>query len=384
MEGEINGAEGRKGGEIRAAQKAESTQRVKISGGASLFPEPPPYSIVSRQMNILLGAYSLVSRTACRAKYALVKANIRSVRRAPLPVLSVGNLTVGGSEKTPLVMEILAFLERRGIRPALVSRGYKGSWEKTGGVLSDGTRLFGGWEEAGDEPCLIARRFPKAGIYVGKHRTRSCLAASEAGFGAVVLDDGFQHIGLARYLDIVLHDPASRAPLREGLPALRRAGILLLKMGHRADASAFAARFPTLDVFEYAVVVKDLSLLGDDEVLPPGALVGDDLSAFCGIARPGRFFDLLRGLRLGPVIRTEFPDHFPYPDAALEKLAADAVARRVKAFVTTEKDAVKLLDRTAFFRGIPVYVLRIGLDLPEAFFEKIAGLFPPKNEARLG
>jgi tetraacyldisaccharide-1-P 4'-kinase len=131
-------------------------------------------------------------------------------------------------------------------------------------------------------------------------------------------------------------------------------------------------------------VVKGLSLLGEEEVLKPAALAGDDISAFCGIARPGRFFDLLRGLRLGPLVRTEFPDHFPYPDAALEKLAEDAAARHVKAFVTTEKDAVKLLDRTAFFRGVPVYVLRIGLDLPEAFFEKIAGLFPSNNEVRLG
>jgi tetraacyldisaccharide 4'-kinase len=335
-------------------------------------------------MNILMGAYSLVSRAACRAKYALVKAGVRNVYHAPLPVISVGNLTMGGSGKTPLVMEILTFLERRGVRPALVARGYKGSWEKLGGVVSDGTRYYGNWQEAGDEPCLIARRFPQAGVYVGKHRYRSCLAAAEAGFDAVVLDDGFQHIRLARDLDIVLHDPASRAPLREGLPSLRRAGILLLKMGSRADADAFAARFPTLDVFEYTVAVKGLSLLGDEKILSPAALSGRDISAFCGIARPGRFFELLRGLRLGPLVRTEYPDHYPYPEAALQKLSAEAAARRAEAFITTEKDAVKLLGRTAAFRGVPVYILRIGLDLPDAFFEKIAGVLPRNNEARLG
>lgn len=335
-------------------------------------------------MNILLGAYSLVSRAVCRAKYASVKAGLRKVHRAPLPVISVGNLTVGGTEKTPLVMEILAFLERRGIRPALVSRGYKGSWEKTGGAVSDGNRIHGGWEEGGDEPSLIARRFPRAGVYVGKHRVHSCLAAAEGGFGAVVLDDGFQHIRLARDLDIVLHDPASRAPLREGIPALRRAGILLLKMGNRTDAAVFAARFPALAVFEYTVAVKGLSLLGEENLLPPAALLGRDISAFCGIARPGRFFELLRGLRMGPLIQTEFPDHYSYPDAALEKLSADAAARRAEAFVTTEKDAIKLLGRAAAFRGVPVYVLRIGLDLPHAFFDKIAGIFPPKNRAAHG
>ena len=333
-------------------------------------------------MNIVPGAYSLVSRAACRAKYALVRAGIRSPHRAPVPVISVGNLTVGGSEKTPLVMELLAFLERRGVRPALVSRGYRGSWEKMGGVVSDGNQIQGGWQEGGDEPCMIARRFPRAGVYVGKHRYRSSLAAAEAGFGVIVLDDGFQHIRLARDLDIVLHDPASRSPLREGIPALRRAGILLLKKGSRPDAAAFAARFPGLSVFEYSVAVKGLSLLGDEAILPPSALAGRDVSAFCGIARPERFLDLLPGLKIYPLVRTEFPDHFPYPDAALEKLSAEAAARRAEAFVTTEKDAVKLLGRTASFRGVPVHVLRIGLDLPEAFFEKIARLIPRNAEAR--
>jgi len=335
-------------------------------------------------MNILMGAYSLVSRAACRAKYALVKAGIRNTYRPPVPVISVGNLTVGGSEKTPLVMEILAFLEHRGVRPALVSRGYKGNWEKTGGVVSDGSRITAGWEDSGDEPGMIARRFPRAGVYVGKHRYRSCLAAVEAGFDAVVLDDGFQHIRLARDLDIVLHDPASRAPLREGIPALRRAGILLLKMGNRTDAATFASRFPALAVFEYAVAVKGLSLLGDEKILPPAALLGEAISAFCGIARPGRFFDLLRGLRLGPLVQTEFPDHFPYPDTALAGLSVQAEARHVEAFITTEKDAVKLLGRAASFRGVPIYVLRIGLDLPDTFFEKIAEIVPRKNGVRHG
>ena len=316
-------------------------------------------------MHIFAGTYSLVSRAACRAKSALIQAGAISAHRAPLPVLSVGNLTVGGSEKTPLVMEILAHLESRGIRPALVSRGYRGLWEKSGGILSDGARLLGGWRESGDEPFMIALRFPKAGVYLGKHRYKSCLAAAAAGFEAVVLDDGFQHVKLARDLDIVIHDPASRAPLREGPAALRRAGALLIKGSDPAIADRFRSRFPALPVFEYSVAVKGLVPLEGGGILPADALRGRRISALCGIARPERFFAALEGLGLAPEVRTSYPDHFAYPDAALTRTAA--AVRGMDAIIVTEKDAVKLRGRSEALGGPPVYALRIGLALPDAF-----------------
>jgi tetraacyldisaccharide 4'-kinase len=322
-------------------------------------------------MDILPGAYSLISRTACRARSALVRAGILSARRAPIPVVSVGNLTVGGSEKTPLVMEILAYLESRGTRAALVSRGYKGRWERSGGVLSDGSRLLGGWRESGDEPYMIASRFPEAGVYLGRHRYRSCLAAAAAGFGAAVLDDGFQHLKLARDLDIVIHDPASRGPFREGFSALRRAGVLLLKYPEAPAAAAIRKRFPRLAVFEYAVEAKGLMLLAGGELQPPDALRGLRISAFCGIARPNRFFETLERLGLEPGVRTAFPDHFDFPESALASLAAGAAEGGAEVFITTEKDAVKLRGRSEGLGRVPVYVLRIGLALPAAFFAAI-------------
>jgi tetraacyldisaccharide 4'-kinase len=332
-------------------------------------------------MDILPGTYSLISRAACRTRSALVRKGIVFQRRAPIPVVSVGNLTVGGSEKTPLVMEILAFLESRGMRAAMVSRGYKGRWERTGGVLSDGDRLLGGWRESGDEPFMIAARFPRAGVYVGKHRFQSCLAAAAAGFEAVVLDDGFQHLKLARDIDIVLHDPASQGPFREGFSALRRADILLLKHSDPSAAAALQARFPALAVHEYAVEVKGLEVLGGSGVLPPDSLRGRRVSAFCGIARPSRFFETLEVLGLRIEARTAFSDHFNYPDPAIARLAAGAEAARSEAFITTEKDAVKLLGRREGFGRIPVYVLRIGLALPAAFFAEIERILQSRKGA---
>ena len=130
-------------------------------------------------MKLALLAFSPLSRLACRTKDVLYKRGLLKARKAPLPTVSVGNLSFGGTEKTPLAMELIAHLVRMGHRPAFVSRGYRGSWERNGGILSDGAALLGTWEDGGDEPFMVARRFPKAGVFVGKDRLASCLKARE-------------------------------------------------------------------------------------------------------------------------------------------------------------------------------------------------------------
>jgi tetraacyldisaccharide 4'-kinase len=329
------------------------------------------------KMTIVLTLYSLISRPVCRVKAALVTAGILRRRRAPLPVISVGNLTVGGSEKTPLAMELLVDFLRLGRRPALVTRGYKGRWEKEGGVLSDGRTLLGGWEEAGDEPFMIARRIPEAGVLVGKHRYVSCLKAKDLGFDIAVLDDGFQHIKLARDVDIVLYDPAARRGRREGTSALRRAGMILVKKDKDGSTlPPIQRRFPAAAVFEYAVVSRGLLLLETGERVAAESLKGKNILAFCGIARPERFFSLLEEGGFAPSAKMHYPDHFPYPDAALERIATACEAGRIEALVTTEKDAVKLAGRSWPLASTPLYVLEIGLELPAAFFEKIRSSLP--------
>jgi tetraacyldisaccharide 4'-kinase len=258
----------------------------------------------------------------------------------------------------------------RGQRPALVTRGYRGSWERRGGVLSDGKNVFGGFREAGDEPVMISRRYPAAGVFVGRRRVPSCLRAESLGFDICVLDDAFQHLGLARDLDIVLHDPESLLPLREGESALARASILLLpRRGGLDQAESFRRRFPRLKIFEYAVVPREL-VPGDGRPGgSPEALRGKRVFAFAGIARPGRFFDLLEALGASVVGRMEFPDHYAYPRAARARLAAAVSQIGPEMVLTTEKDAVKFESADRMFGGPPVVVLRIGLDLPAGFYE---------------
>jgi len=105
----------------------------------------------------------------------LYSLKIFKAKKAPLPIISVGNITFGGSGKTPLVMSILSFLIEKDYKPALLTRGYKGNWQKKGGLLSDGNNILGSWQDSGDEPLMIAKNIPKAGIFVGRNRLSSAL-----------------------------------------------------------------------------------------------------------------------------------------------------------------------------------------------------------------
>ncbi len=319
------------------------------------------------EMAPLLLVFSLFSRLISRIKNCLYGRGRCKAERAPLPVISVGNIALGGTEKTPLAMEVVERLLARGRRPALVSRGYKGRWEKMGGIVSEGRGLLCGWEDGGDEPFLVARSFPAAGVYVGKNRLDSCRKAAAAGFDIAVLDDAFQHRRLARDLDIVLFSPAERIALREPRSALRRADVLLIRNGETGAATAARlSRFGGKIVF-YSVAPRGWLELWTEESLPPGRLDGKRLLAFCGIARPARFFEQLRALGCEVVSFLPFPDHHPYPRASLERIARARRRAGADALVTTEKDGLKLTGRREELKGIPVYVLRIGLRLDPVF-----------------
>lgn len=320
-------------------------------------------------MKPLLALYSLVSRAVCRIKRGLYGRGVLRAKRASIPVISVGNITLGGSEKTPLTMELLAFFQRLGRRPALITRGYKGTWEKKGGILSDGRAINGSWREAGDEPFMAALNHPGIGIFVGRDRFSSCLKAAAAGFDVAVLDDGFQHLRLHRDLDIVLHADSRGRALREGVSAFKHAGILLLKKNSPSGSGSFRRpRSGFSAVFEYDVGVQGVRPLEGGHIRPPWSFKGRRLLAFCGIAGPERFFALLRSNGLDPAARLAFPDHFEYPETALDRIAKAAREAECDAFITTEKDAVKLHGCPEERIGGPIFILKIRLDLPEEFF----------------
>jgi tetraacyldisaccharide 4'-kinase len=320
-------------------------------------------------MKPLLLLYSLGSRLVCRVRRARRGRGSRRAERAPLSVISVGNISLGGSEKTPLAVDLLGFLLGAGFRPALISRGYKGGWEKTGGIVSDGRSLGAGAKEAGDEPAMAALNVPRAGIYVGRDRLASCRRAAAAGFDVAVLDDGFQHFRLARDLDIVLVRPNPGRILREGPSALREADIVL----HAGEAPRIrsAAGKPAPLFFPYRATSRGILPIGGGDAAKPAEAPPGPSLAFCGIAGPDRFFALLESLGIRPAARLIFPDHYAYPDHALARIAATARKAACRSLITTEKDAVKLRGRIEKETGPSAYFLKIGLDLPEGFYAAV-------------
>jgi tetraacyldisaccharide 4'-kinase len=261
------------------------------------------------------------------ARNALYDRGLRRARSLQGAVVSVGNLSAGGSGKTPFVLLLGDLLKARGIRFDVLSRGYG---RKSRGVflVDPGGRP----QEFGDEPLLIARRL-EVPVIVGESRYEAGLFA-ESRFGPQLhlLDDGFQHRGLARNFDIVLvapHDandkmlPAGR--LREPLHSLRRADAVVLASGASAEL------FPV----EGKMVWRVRRGIAPQNV-PPRPLV------FCGIARPQNFVLQLRAANIEPVAEAFYRDHYAYSERDIRDLLALKQQSEAGGFVTTEKDAVNL------------------------------------------
>jgi tetraacyldisaccharide 4'-kinase len=325
-------------------------------------------------MKFLLFLLSLLNRSGCLIKNWFYKRKILAPKKAPLSVISVGSIALGGTEKTPLVINLINYLIKNGFKPALISRGYKGRWEKSGGILSDGKNILAHWEDSGDEPFMVAQNNPEAGIFIGKNRLLSCQKAKSLGFELAVLDDGFQHRRLHRDLDIVLFTPAEKTTLREPVPSLKRANILLMKKG--ADPQRrkkTMERFPESTVFEYSVKNKGVFRLMEQSIRAGEDLKRKKVLAFCGIARPERFLSILREEGIKPSFFFRFPDHHAYPESTVEKITEKYKKISAEAIITTEKDALKIIHNKSL-KKIPAYYLKIDLEVEDKFYAKISNL----------
>ena len=271
-----------------------------------------------------------------------IGAGLLPSRRLRWPVVSVGNLSVGGTGKTPFTIALARLFERHGVHVDVLSRGYGRQGTEIERVDAAGTA-----ERFGDEPLLIARKLGVS-VYVGADRWRAGLLAereASSETGVHLLDDGFQHRRLARQIDIVLVNSAdlddSLLPagnLREGVAALRRAQVLAVASG---DEDA-AAKLTSLGfgpqgkhrVWRYR----------REMVLPPipESLAALPMVGFCGIARPEQFFSGLaeKGLKLA--VGRAFPDHHPYTRADMEVLRRLVESTGSGALITTAKDLCRM------------------------------------------
>jgi tetraacyldisaccharide 4'-kinase len=321
----------------------------------------------------ILRTLSLPYGAAVALRNRLYDRGLLRQTKLPCPVISVGNLTVGGTGKTPTVIFIANVLKERGYRPAVLSRGYGGNAGDSVNIVSDGNRILLGWRDAGDEPILIAGAVPGVPVLTGPKRALTGIAAVKR-FGAdvLILDDAFQHRALFRNLDIVLVDTVRpfgngfilpRGPLREMPEALRRAH-LIIRTGAETDPTDPLQGASGLPSFRGVHRPLGLVEAKTGRVLPLAELKGLKVCAFAGIGRPEAFRKSLTGLGAELASFRAFPDHHPYSRAdidALRRLAGENGAGRI---VTTEKDAVRLADHPDFLKEVSL--LRIGMEISPA------------------
>ena len=275
-------------------------------------------------------------------------------RRLPHAVISVGNLSMGGSGKTPVVAALARLLRQRGERPVILTRGY-GRRDKREGVLvvSDGQRVLEPVDRSGDEPQLLARTLPGVPVLVAADRYLAGVFAGRH-FAATVsiLDDGFQHVQLERDVDLLLVSvddlddrvvPAGH--LREPLDAAQLADAVLVT-GSEDSIMAVAEALKHRTIFRVKTNYEVLSHRGPDKARAAGVInsrVQKDLRvvAFAGIARPERFFNALRSLGYEVARELTFPDHHWYTARDISGIQAAARDANTPVIVTTEKDAVR-------------------------------------------
>ena len=329
----------------------------------------PDTPVVTAGLSVLSWAY----RAAIALRDRAYRLGVLPTGRLPCPVISVGNLTLGGTGKTPTVELVARTLQELGAAPAVLSRGY-GRTTRGVQVVADRDAILAEAHAGGDEPRLLAERLPGVPVVVGENRYEAGRVAVErCGATALVLDDGFQHRTLAKDLEILV--VSGRAPwgnarvfprgmLREPLAGLRRAHAVLVTnpagpetvaevtatvRRHHATAPVLTARYELQDASE--------PLRG--RRIPVRELAGRRLLAFAGLGSPEGFADTVDATGIRRVGFVEFPDHHWFTPGDVAELARDARAAGAQGLVTTEKDWVRMRELPP--PPLPLWVLPVRL-----------------------
>ena len=327
-----------------------------------------------------LSAASAGYGLAIRARNLAYDRGGKAVLRAAVPVVSIGNLTVGGTGKTPLVEWVARWYRLRGVRVAILSRGYS----------------RGEAEGRNDEALVLEENLADVPHLQSPDRVASArVAVEELETELIVLDDGFQHRRLARDLDIVLLDALEpfgldrllpRGLLREPVTSLRRAGLVVVSRSDLIERAALddlrARAEKKAGKLRWVLTRHEpIDLIGTGvEPEHPAALAGRKVAAFCGIGNPKGFRRTIEPLCGSVVAFRIFPDHHPYTGADVADLTAWARSAGADLALTTQKDLVKL--RAANLADVPLRALRIGLSVGEGrdlLESSLAALIPSRT-----
>lgn len=333
-----------------------------------------------------LYALSMIYGGGLKLRQHFYNRRILRSNRLSCVVISVGNLTVGGTGKTPMTMLAAKLIQRLGYKVVVMSRGYKGRAEKSGGVVSDGRTIFMGAETAGDEPYMMAKRLNNVPVVVGRNRFKTgMLAVRKFVPDVLVLDDAFQHLRLVRDIDLVLLDCRRpfgnqyilpRGTLREPISALKRSDAVILTRSDlvpNADTASLLSKlesflpgkaiFRTFYVASIQKVVPDArDKVGktNGSLLTRGraSLRGRHVFAFSGLADNQDFLRTVADFECVVTGALKFPDHHPYSDRDLENIVQLAKRTQADCLVTTEKDYVRIAPRIAW----PIDLAVVGIE----------------------
>lgn len=315
----------------------------------------------------------------------LYKTGIFKSHAAGCRVITVGNLTVGGTGKTPTVCLIASRLKTLGIRPVVLCRGYRGQKTDSALVVSDGKNIVTDAISAGDEAVMLAQKLPGIPIIAAKDRGRAAQTAIDR-FDAqvIVLDDGFQYLRLKRDVNIVLINSQNpfgngcllpRGILREPLAALKRADIILLtKTGpHGRDTEnlekTISRQNPGVPVFRSFIRPVKITRVSDRKALPFNLLLNKKIACFCSIGDPGSFLKSLEETGISPMEKHIFPDHHRYGPADYTQL--QNISKTADYLMTTEKDIAKFSPDMLQVKNLLVLEIEEVIDNTELFFKKL-------------
>ncbi len=328
------------------------------------------------------------------ARAWLFARNIKRRHFLGTTVVSIGNLTVGGTGKTPVVERLARELRDAGVRVAILSRGYKSrrlpllrAWHYRlvgradpllgSRVVSDGQQVLLGSYEAGDEPYMMAVNLPGVPVIVDKDRARAGrLAVERFGCRVLLLDDGFQYLRLSRRHDFVLVDCQTpfgngwllpRGMLREPPAALRRAGLVILTKSGETSPTDLIREIrrhqPTAPIIVTDHLPLHLQCLGGSEQLPLDFLQGKYVAVLSGIAAPESFERFVTAHGAHIEVRRRFADHHRYSPSEIAELIERCRRRDLAAVITTEKDAVRLPLPDPC--PVPFYYLKVQIEIRE-------------------
>lgn len=337
-------------------------------------------------LSFLLCILSLPYQLAVGVRNMLYDKGLLRSKRLSCPVISIGNLTVGGTGKTPLTILLARMLKENGLKPVVLSRGYGRQSGRNIAIVSDGRCILLDHHQSGDEPFLMSQLLPQIPVVVGASRFLTGKKAIEAlGADILILDDGFQHRGLYRDIDIVLLGSSQPfgngrllpgGSLREPPGALRRADIIVMTgsdqgAGVRLPSRLLAVLNYSSHCFQSRHEARAV-LAANREPLPLAFLQGKRIYAFSGIGNPLSFRRTIEGLGADLSGFEAFPDHHYYDAAEIAGITIHAQRLKADIILTTEKDGVRLLDYPDFLATI--FLLRIEMTfIPEggSFFKLI-------------